>query len=173
MANTITKLGSYVVPASGTANNITFSSLSQAYQDLYILVSVRGTAGTYDTLGLYFNGSQANISNLMVLSTGTAINQSTSTYRAFGSMASGGTTAATNSFTTYKIHISNYSSTTTSKHILADSALEAATTTASTSLVSELWTNTAAITSIMFDSATQGQNFAQYSSFTVYGIKNS
>ena len=165
MANTLTKIASVIV-GSGGLGTITFSSIPQTYTDLKIDISAASTYSTYDSLGMYFNGSQANISNTFGNGTGSSTSSNRSTNRAIATI--NGTNTA-NIFTACSIYIPNYTIS-TYKQVLIDVVAEANSSTAYPSFSAELWSSTAAITTLSFDTATSGQNIAQYSVFTLYGI---
>lgn len=169
MPNTLTKIASYTAPTGG-GNGVGFTSIPQTYTDLIIKASVRSiTSGGYDSLGMYLNGSQANISNTFLIGSGTGISSSRSTYRAFSTINSALNNATV--FTSISISILNYTSN-NFKPILFETALDGAQSAAFPQLVSGLWSNTAAINSVTFDTATSGQNLAEFTTFTLYGIKN-
>jgi len=170
MPLTLTNIASVTVGAGG-AGSITFTSIPQTYTDLKVLLSTRSTfAGGFDSLGIYFNGSQADISNRNVGGNGFTATSSSSTYRAIGTNDSAFATA--NTFANTEIYIPNYAGS-TFKSMSVDSVAENNATGANQLLVANLWSQTAAITSLTFDNSTSGQNFVQYSTATLYGISKS
>lgn len=172
MANTYTKLGSYMVPLGAGGTGLGFSSIPQTYSTLVIHVSVRSLyASGYDSLGMYLNGVQTTLSNNFMNGTGSgAPTSSRSTYRALAPINSAFNNP--NMFTAVTVTIPNYTSS-TFKQIMVESFEEGQQTAGYSVLASELWSNTSAITSVTFDTATSGVNLAPYSTFTLYGIKNS
>ena len=170
MANTFFKIASVTV-GSGGAANIVFTNIPQIYTDLKVLLSTRSTyAGAFDSLGIYFNGSQADISNRNLGGNGSSVASSSSTYRAIGTNNSAFTTA--NTFANTEIYIPNYTGSIL-KSMSVDSVTENNATESNQQLVGNLWSQTAAITALWFDNSTSGQNFVQYSSATLYGISKS
>jgi hypothetical protein len=170
MADTFKKIASVTVGVGGAAN-INFTSIPQTYTDLKVILSTRSTnTGGFDSLGAYFNGSQANISNKSVSGNGFNALSSSSTYRAIGTGDSAFATA--NTFASTEIYISNYAGSIL-KSMSIDSVAENNATDANQVLVTNLWSQTAAITSLSFDNATSGQNFVQYTTATLYGISKS
>jgi hypothetical protein len=170
MAFSIIPIFSQTVGAGGT-NAVYFNNIPQTYTHLRILCSVRSTyASAFDSISMYFNGSQANISNTFLRGTGTSTVSDRSTYRAISGLNSASTTS--NTFTNIEIYIPNYRSS-NFKQIAVDSFTENNSSESYQTLTSELWSQTAAITQLHFDTATSGQPLAQHSTFTLYGIKPS
>jgi hypothetical protein len=147
-----------------TASAITFTSIPQTYTDLYVLVSVRSTAGSDDGLFFKFNNTTANTSwrNLLGYGTGTAA-QTGSGWLAGGGVLTG--TAST--FTNVGIYIANYASS-NAKTAITDSVSPTESSTGYQFLVSNLWNDTTAINRIDF--YLQTASLTQYSSVTLYGI---
>jgi hypothetical protein len=171
MANTYTKLGSYMVPLGSGGTGLGFSSIPQTYNTLVLHVSVRSLyASGYDSLGMYLNGVQTNLSNNFMNGTGTGTSSSRSTYRAISTINA--VYNNPNMFTAVTITIPNYTSS-TFKQIMIESFEEGQQTAGYGVLASELWSSTAAINSVTFDTATSGVNLAPYSTFTLYGLKTS
>lgn len=80
-----------------------------------------------------------------------------------------------NTFSNTEIYIPNYTSS-NYKSVSSDSVQEANDTTNNNMwLLAGLWSNTGAITQIDIgaDDTSSSYNFLQYSTFTLYGIKNS
>ena len=153
---------------AGGAGTVVFNNIPQTYTDLKIIASTRSTAsGGFDSLGIYFNGSQSNISNTNVGGNGSSAASSRSTYRAIGTNDSAFATA--NTFANTEIYIPNYTAS-TFRQMLIESVAENNATPTNQLLVANLWSQTAAITSLSFDNSTSGQNFVQYTTFSLYGI---
>jgi hypothetical protein len=76
-----------------------------------------------------------------------------------------------NTFSNSEIYIPNYAGS-NKKSFSADIVMENNATTAFSTLNASLWQGTAAISSLTFFDH-NGNNFVQYSSFYLYGIKNS
>ena len=166
MANTFIAIGSVTV-GSGGAASIDFTSIPQTYTDLCLKISAR--AGGNNLL-LQFNGSAANYNDRYLIGSGTVAssNSNTSTTKFWGLTDT--STQTTNTFASNEYYISNYTSS-NYKSTSLDTVQEDNTANAYSYLYAGLWSSTAAITSI---SATPSSGtFAQYSTATLYGIKNS
>jgi hypothetical protein len=167
MATTFTKIAAVTV-GSGGAATIDFTSIPSTYTDLCLKVSARGTnASTTVEMLVSFNGVSTNLSSKILYGTGAAA----------GSVApsniAGGISAANDTSSTFgnsEIYIPNYAGS-TNKSVSFDSVSENNATTAYQYLTAGLWNNTAAITSVTLTPA--ASSFAQYSTATLYGIKNS
>ena len=171
MPNTFTKIASVTVGGAGAAS-MAFTSIPSTYTDLVIKVSARDIgARKRGVLVVNFNGSSANL-----------------TYRrlygvvAFGSPGSDsgsdgttsyidGNTATANTFSNDEIYIPNYANT-NFKSFSTDGVSESNDNDPGASLTANLWSSTAAITSITL-TTTVPDNFLQYTTATLYGIKSS
>lgn len=164
MAVTYKLIQTITVGAGGTSA-IDFTSIPATYTDLAVVLSTRSTdlanlsikfnntATTYTVYHLDGDGASAT-SNNSILAGKTV--PSTATASVFGN----------NSY-----YIPNYAGS-TQKSYSVDSVTENNGTTAYTNFTAGLWNGTSAITQITFSIVTSG-NFAQYSSASLYGIKNS
>jgi hypothetical protein len=163
----------YVLIASTTLGStttpVTFSSIPQTYTDLLIRVSAKCAAtGTTDLISANFNGSTANFSgNEMYNSSGTMNAWAPGGY--FGSV-NGAEAGNGNNFSNIEVYIPRYT-------VTGNKAFSAYWTNERNSTsgpfighVSNMWSGTAAITSITF---AQSNGFIANSSFHLYGIKNS
>ena len=169
MANpTMTLIASNTVGSGGVAS-VTFSSIPSTYTDLLIKISARDLYPdvTPDIL-VTFNSSGSGYSNIWLQGNGSSA--SSSSYSgAFIDILSDGSTATTNTFSNIEMYIPNYTGS-NYKSVSVNDVLENNATASYMRLLAGLWSNTAAITSISFAAAT---SFAQYSTFNLYGIKNS
>ena len=170
------KLIETVTVGSGGAASIAFTSIPQTYTDLKVVASLRATGSRgEDALLIRFNSDS------------TAVNYAVRTIRGNGSVVSteyiasgfagmyigefnGGASTAS-SFTSTEIYVPNYTSG-NQKSISTDIAEEANQTLAYIHLIAGLWNGTAAVTTITFTDH-NANNFAEYSSASLYGIKNS
>jgi hypothetical protein len=171
MPNTYYLLASNTV-GSGGVSSVTFSSIPQTgYTDLVVKVSARSTGAlTRDQLDIKFNGSTANRSQYFTYGIPGVVNASGSDTNFVGGYFSGASSTS-NAFGSDEIYIPNYTSS-NYKTYSADGVSETNTADNGMMFVGGLWSNTAAITSITF-SANSAGNFVQYSTFYLYGIKNS
>jgi len=151
----------------GSATNlVTFSSISQAYTDLILVVN----AAAASTQDMYFrlNGDGgSNYSWTNIFGTGSAAG-SARTSNASGGMADYyGSPDTTLGNSNQILQFMNYSNTTTFKSILVRSNRA----NSGTDAIVNLWRSTAAITSIeLRQSPAASINFSVGSTFTLYGI---
>lgn len=168
MANTYTLIQSATV-GSGGATTITFVSIPQTYKDLLFVVSGRATTDN-PTLQVYFNNDTTAANYLFRLVGGDGASSSYATASQAWLMRVTPSSATASSFSNGMMYIPNYAGSTL-KSMSAESVTENNGTTAYQALQACLWNSTAAITSITLDP--YGTDFAQYSSASLYGIKNS
>jgi hypothetical protein len=166
MPNTYTKIQSLTVTGNTQPANQSFNSIPQTYTDLVLECSVRmNGSGFYDNVLLTFNGSSAGY--YMVRSTQAYSDTWTNTSFFYIGEITGNGAATANSFGYLRIYIPNYA-TSNFKSVYADHAVENNSTSHYMGMRSGYWANTAAITSITLS----GNGFMDYSSLTLYGIKN-
>jgi hypothetical protein len=160
------QLISSVTVGAGGASSLDFTSIPQTYTDLEILVSAR-TTGSGNGINITFNSNTSNYTNRALQGNGSG----TSTYGTYnrnaGMFGYSGDTA--NSFGSTKIYIPNYAGS-NNKGYSADAVSENNGTTAYMNIVSGLWSNTSAITSISL--APMDGTLIQYSTAYLYGISN-
>jgi hypothetical protein len=175
MANTFVKIASVTVGAGG-ASSIDFTSIPSTYTDLVVKVSARGsrTDQQFDTLNFVFNGNTSAVythRNIYGLN-GSASSLNGVNVSDTGGMAYDGTNLATAStFGNAEIYIPNYAGS-TNKSQSADSVSEGNSANGPImALGTNLFAQTTAISSIKIQ---QGSGtIVQYSTATLYGIKNS
>jgi hypothetical protein len=174
MANTYVAIATVTVGSGGTSY-IEFTSIPATYTDLLLKCSLRSnrTDAVIDTVGLRFNGnSSASYNMIRLTGTGAAASSgsgSGDTSLFLDNPPTDGATAST--FGNSEYYIPNYAGS-TNKSVSADSVSENNATTAYARLTAGLWSNTSAITSIRLTPDT-GTLWNQYSTATLYGIKNS
>jgi hypothetical protein len=170
MSYTYSKLASYTV-GSGGISEVSFLAIPQNYTDLVIKVSARTTRTGFinDSLLVRFNGSTTTYTYRSVYGlNGTASSVSGSSNQA--TYALDAPSAAANTFSNGELYIPNYTSS-NYKSVSVDSVSEDnAATGPIVELRAFLWSTTAAITSIGLFPET-GPNFAEHSTFSLYGIK--
>lgn len=166
MPNTYTLISSNTVGAGG-ALSVTFSSIPATYTDLALKVSVRGSAATVNqSYQITFNGSSTTGLTMKRLYGSGAAAASDN-----GTTSEGvGATATANTFSNDDYYIPNYASA-NYKSFSIDNVGENNATTAYALLDAGLWSNTAAITSIVLTPSSG--SFVQYSTFYLYGISKS
>ena len=170
MANTFTKIATVTV-GSGGASSIAFSSIGSTYTDLCIKLSARAssTSGN-DTWDLVFKlNTTSTISSKVVRGDGSATASNSITDRILRAIVPSDYTASV--FSNVDIYIPNYTSS-NNKSWSVDHVLENNATGTGMGLTAGLTSITAAITDITL-TVTNGYNFVQYSTATLYGIKNS
>ena len=175
MANpTMTLIGSPIVVGSGSASNLTFTSIPATYTDLQLVISARSTGGsTQDYVAVQFNasGGTAYSDKRLEGSGSSAGSTSDSSQNVnYSAYVAVGSSATTSTFGNTSYYISNYAGS-TNKSLSIDGVTENNGTTAYATLTAGLWANTSAINQIVL---TLGNgNFAQYSTAYLYGISNS
>ena len=167
MATTYVLIASNTV-GSGGAASVTFSSIPQTYTDL--LVKFSGKDNSSSTGGniiyLTFNGTGTTYTDKLLFGNGSSA--SSGSYAGMvGEVNTSATTA--NTFSNAEIYIPNYTSS-NQKSFSTDGVTENNATLAYATLDAGLWNGTGAITSITLNS---GSTLQQYSTFYLYGIKNS
>jgi hypothetical protein len=165
MAITHKLIQTTTVGVSGAAS-IDFTSIPQTYTDLKIVSSLRGT-GAGSQILLTFNSSTASFSSRYLFGDGSTTSSGTLA-RYAGPFPSSTFTASV--FSNSELYIPNYTGS-SNKSYSADSVTENNAVGSYLSFVAGLWSVTSAITSITL--STDSANFAQYSSASLYGIKNS
>ena len=169
MANTFELIASSTVGSGGVVS-ISFSSIPATYTDLVLQLSLRSAAaGVNPGLILKFNSVGTGYSSRNVYGTGSGTGSYSDTSGEIGVLA--GNLATASVFGNGAIYIPNYAGS-TNKSFSADTVNENNATSASDFLYAGLWSNTAAITSIQI---TEGgaNNFLQYSTAYLYGVKSS
>jgi hypothetical protein len=165
MATTYEAIATVTV-GSGGAASMAFSSIPATYTDLAIKISARWDAPfNASTLTITFNGSSANFTSRVIEGSGSSVSSFTSTNNIGNAQ---GTSSTANTFSSIDVYIPNYAGS-NNKSFSADGVTENNGTIAYATLNAGLWSQTAAITSIGIAIS----NLVQYSTATLYGIKNS
>ena len=175
MATTFVQIGSTVTVGSGGAATIDFTSIPATYTDLVLKLSSRTNyAGINDYASMTINGNTASLTNRFISMYG----GNTVVSGAYGSPANkiqatvNGANATSNTFGSWEMYLPNYAGS-SNKSFSIDSVTENnATNQGEFMLNAGLWANTSAITSINI-APYYGTLFVQYSTATLYGIKNS
>jgi len=154
---------------SGGASSIDFTSIPSTYTDLVLICSLRvSRASVVNNTVIKFNGSSTSYSERVLYGNGSSAGSYSDT-QIYDVNNAANSTAST--FANSQFYIPNYAGS-TNKSVSNDSVSETNATAATAQLVAGLWSNTSAITSISLTDYS-GTNFAQYSTATLYGIKNS
>jgi hypothetical protein len=166
MATTYTLIASVTV-GSGGAADIEFTSIPATYTDLVVHCSLRGDDATRDKtwVNIQFNNTTANRTWRNIYNTGS---ESDTTNRLTGTSSANSTA---NTFGSGFLYILNYTSS-NNKSISGDSAAESnGALTNSMGLDANLWSNSAAITSIKLIPG-DGTAWLEHSTAYLYGISN-
>jgi hypothetical protein len=167
MANTYTLISSTTVGAGG-ASSIDFTSIPSTYTDIVIKLSARSSdAATSAGVVMQFNGSSSSLTYRLLEGSGSAAASYNGTTGRIGVTDSAG--SSSNTFGNLEAYIPNYAGS-TNKSSSIDSVQETNGSTAYADLSANLWSNTAAITSIAL--TLQAGNFVQYTTAYLYGVKN-
>jgi hypothetical protein len=169
MATTYTLISSVTV-GSGGAATIDFTSIPGTYTDLAVVVSARSVTSSEDDLRLRFNSDTGNnytFKSLFGTGASAGSGGGTLSFAYMGVIVSSTFTA--NTFSSNAAYIPNYAGA-TYKSVSVDAVNENNATAATALLVANLWSNTAAITTITISGASG--NLAQYSTAYLYGISN-
>jgi hypothetical protein len=165
-----------VTVGAGGAASIDFTSIPGTYTDLLVLISARSTRSTdyRDELFIRFNSDSGNNYSVRSLNGGNGAAGSSSAgstnYLKRGTIPAATATAST--FSNNIIYIPNYASSNQKSMSTEEITENNSTGSYYIDFRAGLWTGTSAITSISF-TVEVGPNFAQYSTATLYGIKNS
>jgi hypothetical protein len=176
MATTYEAIATVTV-GSGGATDIEFTSIPGTYTDLLIKSSLRSdTATDYNYAFMRINGvttSSYSYKGLYADSNTTGSYGNASTLFFEGNIAVGANSTAS-TFSNGEVYFPNYTSS-TNKSFSADAVSEKnASTGVGLYLSAGLFTTSSAITSISISADTIGsQKFVEYSTATLYGIKNS
>jgi len=166
MAATYVLIASNTVGAGG-ASSVTFSAIDSGYTDLKIVASTRTNTGANWTLiGINGGSDTATTLNHLLDFNGTIYAQTYSSFR----VPNNPSTTTSNTFSNVEIYIPNYTSS-NSKSMSANGVVEDNSTNTELQLAAFLWPYSSAISSLTITNG--GDNFVQYSTFYLYGIKNS
>ena len=166
MPNTYTLLETISVGAAG-ASSVTFNSIPQTgYTDLIIKASSRTTTGGADNYNITFNGVTTGYTYKELTGNGTTVSSSNGSLRLTGLID--GFTMTASTFSNSETYIPNYTSS-NYKSFTSDAVTENNLTLSYAQLWANLWSNTAAISTIAL-APSGGSSFAQYSTFSLYGV---
>lgn len=164
------KLISSVTVGSGGAANIEFTSIPATYTDLLYKISGRFSVDSASAF-LRYNGTTTNGKSKWIEADGTSVTNSTDGSNQYGPVHGVvNSTKTANTFGNAEIYIPNYTLS-NDKSSSTDGVTENNGTATTMALGANLWSNSAAITSIQIVPAAGG-NFEQYSTAYLYGISN-
>ena len=167
MATTFVKIQTVTV---GTATStIDLTSIPQTYTDLKLVMSLRSTRATYadDDFFININGLTTNQTTKYLQGNGSSVGSFSNTR--FGALIPANGAATASVFGNAEMYIPNYTSA-NYKSSSIDAVHENNNATAYQRIHANLWSATAAITQLTIVCA--DGNFVQYSTATLYGIKN-
>ena len=169
MATTFTKIASVSV-GSGGASSIDFTSIPSTYTDLQLVFTARNTGSSNVFTQMTFNGNTSSYSYRGLYGNGSSASSfsASAAYIYVGDMDLSTYTA--NTFSSEFVYVPNYAGS-NNKSVSIDSVNENNASAAAAYLTAALWSNSAAINRITLTPG--GGNYAQYSTATLYGIKNS
>lgn len=175
MPNTFTKIASVTVGAGG-ASTIDFTSIPSTYTDLQIVLSQRSASpAAIDSNFVRFNLDDSASYDYRSLIGQTGLSSQTGTNQTYflTYTISGGASTA-NTFGSMQVYVPNYAGN-QNKSVSIDAVGENNTTANDTfrlALIAATWKKTTAINRVTFYTFS-GNNFSQYTTATLYGIKNS
>jgi hypothetical protein len=153
------------IQLASSSSSVIFSNIPQNYEDLVIVMSVRGTSATNDIdVSATFNGDSSSIySNTRLYGTSSTVGPQRGTGLAYARL---GNMTGSGSYSTYSVislHLLRYSNTSVLKSTIGRSNNP----NRIVDLYANLWRSTSAINSI---SITAGTNFDAGCTFDLYGI---
>lgn len=156
---------------SGGTSSIEFTSIPSTFTDLVLLVSIRSVEATVGSnADMRFNGNSSGYSSRLFYGGGSGNGASTSggTDRISWAPTTSGGSSTASTFGNALIYIANYASS-NPKAVSIDAVAENNASTSRQDLNTAVWSNSAAITSIVL-TWEQTTTFAVGSSATLYGI---
>jgi hypothetical protein len=170
MAYTYSKIASVTV-GSGGSSSINFIAIPQNYTDLLVMASIRTQDATNSSEPVIIRPNNSTSSLYSIAMYGEGSGSGLSLTRSTNSNVSWADTGVNtgNTFANMEWYLPNYTSN-NYKSISNNSVQENNATAAIAAMSAILWSNASAITSLSFVTG-NGNNFAQYSTATLYGIK--
>lgn len=160
------------VTLGSTQASVTLGSggtIPQTYKTLKVVISARSDSGTSFTgIRANLNGSTTSQSSRTLSGNGSAA--SSATYSTFFAGLVQQTAYTANTFTSSELTLPNYTSSTQNKVGSSESVTENNATEAQQWMFANLWSSTAAVTSVTIAIDGSG-NFISGSTFTLYGLK--
>jgi len=147
------------ITLSSSASTVTFSSISQIYKDLVLIINAKNTTGTTGLRARFNSDSGANYSFVLMDGDGSTAASATASGQTLLSIGSNATSDTVNI-----LNIMDYSATDKHKTVL----VRANGASLSTSAFADRWASTSAISTIVVFPA--ANSFASGSTFAIYGI---
>jgi len=170
---THTLIQKITVGSAGTTS-VTFSSIPATYTDLCLKVSARSNrtgAPIVDSIVLKVNGSSSSYTNRILYGDGTTATATTDTTSLYGLGGVDSNAAIASAFSNAEYYLPNYAGS-NYKSASFDGVGENSITEAWMGLGAGLWSNVAAITSLVI-TVGGGTAWNQYSTFSLYGVTTS
>ena len=155
----------HIPVGSGGQAEIEFTSIPQSYTDLYLVFSSR-SEGASSNFAVKFNGSAGDFTARHMYGIGSQVFSFTSSPNFIG--VGDSTSQTANTFGSHEVYIPNYTGS-QNKSFMSNAVNENNATEAYQTISAQLWSQSAAITSIAIYQM-QGNDVGQYSSATLYGI---
>jgi hypothetical protein len=169
MPNTFTKIASVTVGLLGSSS-LSFTSIPSTYTDLCIKLSGRSAnVSNFDNPRLTINSSTSTFTRREIYAETGSVGSESVADRLIGVVPA--FNATSNTFGSLDFYLPNYTSA-NYKSYSVDSVTENNSSTQAMWLLAGLWSTTSAITDVTITLNTAA-NFVQYSTATLYGIKNS
>lgn len=164
------ELISTTVLSSATAS-VSFSSIPSTYKHLQIRMVTRSSTNATTVAKITFNSTTTGYAKHRLYGNGSSVfSDATTSTTSFTTVTGPGTSDSSGIYMPEIIDILDYASTVKNKTIRAFSGAEMSNTGDVIGLVSGLWQNTSAITSILFEGLS-ASSFAIGSRFSLYGVK--
>jgi hypothetical protein len=158
------------IELNASAASVTFSNIPQTgYTDLKLVFSARDdNSAVYNNMLLTFNGSTTGYSERVLGGTGSATFSSSQSASSLQFQYINSANSTANSFSNGEFYIPNYTSS-NYKSVSVDNVQENNATSAVVGLAAQLWSNSAAITTIKLEPASS-KLFQANSTFSLYGL---
>lgn len=161
----MTALSTVTVGAGGAAN-IEFTNIPSTYTDLVVKITARSSSSD-TSIALSFNNNTSNRTTRYLFGNGSSASSSSDTNMYITSSIVP-STSSPDTFSNAELYIPNYAGS-NNKSSSVDGVSENNATASNMALTANLWSDTAAITSIKLTPA-GGSNFVQFSTATLYGV---
>jgi hypothetical protein len=174
MPNTYELVASNTV-GSTPVTSVTFSSIPSTYTDLIVKMSTRtnDNVNNFNHVGIRFNGDAGtNYSVGIIRADGSSAISSGGGATQISASVGNGNLATANAFGFGEVYIFNYTGS-NQKIVSSECFSESNETTVYSFMGGSIWQNSSAITSMTLFDHVLGNPFTQYSTFYLYGIKNS
>lgn len=172
MATTANMIAIQTVTVGATGStSIDFNNIPQIYTDLYVSFSLRGDGYNATDTYMKFNSNSSDYSYRLIWkdgNTSTPTSTSASSQSAMLIPFGTGSNTTANTFSNQSIYVPNYNSS-NFKTVYMDSAHEGNSLDTWITILSGLWSNTSAITSLSL-LPVSGKTWVQNSTATLYGI---